>query len=335
MDQSPYWGHSDASIQWCEKDYHVSPYVAEFWNTLSSLPIALFGLLGWIAAKKHAQAEMRFDLAFFGLFIVGLGSTAFHATMRRYAQSMDELPMMWACTMLLWNAVDFRPPADMKVTKDGPVGLAWTYRLKTKLILAFTLFFSTIIYFYIPGLFLIFFIAYSSTLVSFNVIMVYQLFFGKKAHRKNLHRTTYTSSISGLHSEDVPLDTLNSTASSTNSSSSHHEDDHSHITETTTMTSSSNPRDRPYSPILTKLYWFAFAGYFGGFAFWIYEVTFCSTLPTWIQFHAIWHIMAGLGTFCVIQCQIAWRGEELGGKTSIEPEKGIIGLPVVVIKYDV
>jgi dihydroceramidase len=68
------------------QDYHVSPYVAEFWNTLSSLPIALFGLLGWIAAKKHAQAEMRFDLAFCGLFIVGLGSTAFHATMRRYAQ---------------------------------------------------------------------------------------------------------------------------------------------------------------------------------------------------------------------------------------------------------
>ncbi len=241
--------------------------------------------------------------------------------------------MMWACTMLLWNAVDFRPPADMKVTKDGPVGLAWTYRLKTKLILAFTLIFSTVIYFYIPGLFLIFFIAYSSTLVSFNVIMVYQLFFGKKAHRKNLQRPSHQHN-NGNHTEDISLDSLNASSAAGGAQSVQLDDDH--VSETTTMTSSHNSnRDRPYSPILTKLYWCAFAGYFGGFAFWIYEVTFCSTLPNWIQFHAIWHIMAGLGTFCIIQCQIAWRGEELGGKTSIEPEKGFIGLPVVVIKYDV
>jgi hypothetical protein len=34
-----YWGSIDANIDWCEKNYTVTPYVAELWNALSSLPI--------------------------------------------------------------------------------------------------------------------------------------------------------------------------------------------------------------------------------------------------------------------------------------------------------
>jgi hypothetical protein len=78
----------------------------------------------------------------------------------------------------------------------------------------------------------------------------------------------------------------------------------------------------------------AVAGYFGGFAFWSFENTYCASLPNWVQFHALWHIMAGLGTFCAVQCQIAWRAEELGGKTAIDMELGGQIMPIVVVKYD-
>jgi hypothetical protein len=45
--------------------------------------------------------------------------------------------------------------------------------------------------------------------------------------------------------------------------------------------------------------------------------------------------MAGLGTFCAIQCQIAWRAEEMGARTSIDMELGGKLLPIVVTRYDV
>ncbi len=37
------------------------------------------------------------------MMVVGLGSFAFHATLRRAAQGMDELPMLWASIALLFN----------------------------------------------------------------------------------------------------------------------------------------------------------------------------------------------------------------------------------------
>jgi hypothetical protein len=89
-----------------------------------------------------------------------------------------------------------------------------------------------------------------------------------------------------------------------------------------------------YTPVLGRLYYGALLGYFGGFVFWMYENNFCSTLPSWMQLHALWHIMAGLGTFCAIQCQIAWRAEEMGGKTTIDTQIGGSILPIVVVRHD-
>jgi hypothetical protein len=28
---TPFWGVSDSNVRWCESDYVVTPYVAEFW----------------------------------------------------------------------------------------------------------------------------------------------------------------------------------------------------------------------------------------------------------------------------------------------------------------
>eukprot|EP01006_Ploeotia_vitrea_P066312 TRINITY_DN94718_c0_g1_i1.p1 TRINITY_DN94718_c0_g1~~TRINITY_DN94718_c0_g1_i1.p1 ORF type:complete len:259 (+),score=2.16 TRINITY_DN94718_c0_g1_i1:45-821(+) len=93
-----YWGKVDANIDWCEENYVVSPYVAEFWNTLSSLPIFLVSVYGLLALPPKASNWMRFRLSFICLGIVGLGSAMFHATLRRTPQLLDELPMLW-CNM--------------------------------------------------------------------------------------------------------------------------------------------------------------------------------------------------------------------------------------------
>ncbi|KAI8364157.1 ceramidase-domain-containing protein [Radiomyces spectabilis] len=41
-----YWGPITSSVDWCEKNYTHWYYVAEWWNTLSSLAMIVLGLLG-------------------------------------------------------------------------------------------------------------------------------------------------------------------------------------------------------------------------------------------------------------------------------------------------
>ncbi len=78
-------------IDWCEPNYVHSPYIAEFWNSLSSAAIFAVGILGlWMARKR----EPAYTVAFALLALVGLGSIAFHGTLLRSAQASDELPMI-------------------------------------------------------------------------------------------------------------------------------------------------------------------------------------------------------------------------------------------------
>lgn len=68
-------------MDWCEENYEYSPYVAEFWNTLSNFWILFFGAFGAVHAFRH-QSEKYFSLTYFGLFIVGIGSFLFHCTLK-------------------------------------------------------------------------------------------------------------------------------------------------------------------------------------------------------------------------------------------------------------
>ena len=84
-------------VDWCEPNYVVSLYVAEWWNTLSSVPMALVGLVGmWLCWANREWLETRFLVNYIAFTIVGLGSTAFHGTLIRIPQAADELPMVYS-----------------------------------------------------------------------------------------------------------------------------------------------------------------------------------------------------------------------------------------------
>ena len=105
-----YWGEIDAKVNWCEADYVVSPHVAEFWNTLSSLPMFVLGLTGAYLEAKHATGERRFLIMFLLLALVGLGSAAFHGTLRWHWELLDELPMLWTNHALVYAQICVRDP---------------------------------------------------------------------------------------------------------------------------------------------------------------------------------------------------------------------------------
>eukprot|EP00823_Brevimastigomonas_motovehiculus_P009463 TRINITY_DN912_c0_g1_i1.p1 TRINITY_DN912_c0_g1~~TRINITY_DN912_c0_g1_i1.p1 ORF type:complete len:305 (-),score=60.06 TRINITY_DN912_c0_g1_i1:295-1209(-) len=105
-----FWGTVDASMDWCEANYIVTNYIAEFWNSLSSIPLILMGILGVVLTYKFASRERRFLIAFFCLGLVGFGSFCFHATLRQYAQFADELPMVWGNFAFFFSMLDAERP---------------------------------------------------------------------------------------------------------------------------------------------------------------------------------------------------------------------------------
>ena len=109
-----------ASVDWCEANYLIVTWIAEFWNTLSSLPIMLGGLIGWFLLRRLGrEVETRYTLAFALIGLVGLGSVGFHGTLLASAQALDELPMVYAALVLAY-CLRFG-----RIAEDGPSQVRW------------------------------------------------------------------------------------------------------------------------------------------------------------------------------------------------------------------
>ena len=97
----PYWGQPSSSVDWCEKNYEHTRYVAEFFNTLSSLPMLVVSIWGlWLCVRY--RLELRFYLCWAGIGVVGIGSVAFHGTLHPAGQATDELGMICASLAFLY-----------------------------------------------------------------------------------------------------------------------------------------------------------------------------------------------------------------------------------------
>jgi dihydroceramidase len=105
--QAPgFWGPPTSSVDWCEVNYQVTPWLAEFANTLSSLAMVAVGSWGLWAHRRGL--ERRFLLAFAALACVGLGSVAFHASLRFGLQMLDELPMIYLALIIVYILLEDR-----------------------------------------------------------------------------------------------------------------------------------------------------------------------------------------------------------------------------------
>jgi len=121
----PFWGPITSNVDWCEANYTHTRFVAEFWNTISNLPMIVLGLFGiyytYVIISRHPTSKSkliatsgtqenigRFTVGFFFLFLVGVGSTLFHATLLYHYQLMDELPMILGSLVFVYISLDLR-----------------------------------------------------------------------------------------------------------------------------------------------------------------------------------------------------------------------------------
>ncbi|KAM9846227.1 alkaline ceramidase 3 isoform 2-T2 [Aulostomus maculatus] len=80
LDRQGYWGQPTSTLDWCEENYIVSVYIAEFWNTVSNLIMIIPPICGAIQTFR-AGLEFRHICSFLGLAAVGVGSWCFHMTL--------------------------------------------------------------------------------------------------------------------------------------------------------------------------------------------------------------------------------------------------------------
>ncbi|XP_062391868.1 alkaline ceramidase 3 [Sardina pilchardus] len=117
MDRQGYWGKPTSTLDWCEENYVVSFYIAEFWNTVSNLMMILPPIYGaWHTLRNGL--EVRYVYSFLGLAAVGIGSWCFHMTLKYEMQLLDELPMIYSCCIFVYciyecfkqeNAINYLP----------------------------------------------------------------------------------------------------------------------------------------------------------------------------------------------------------------------------------
>ncbi|KAK1449615.1 alkaline phytoceramidase [Colletotrichum melonis] len=136
-DDSPegYWGEKTSTLNFCEEDYVVSYYCAEVCNTLTNLLFLWLGFKGVHNCISQGHPRI-FLVAYLGYVIVGLGSTAFHTSLKYPMQLIDELSMIYTTCLMVFATFSFSKSSRFSVLLGGGLvllaGLITSYYHITK-----------------------------------------------------------------------------------------------------------------------------------------------------------------------------------------------------------
>ncbi|PWY80788.1 hypothetical protein BO94DRAFT_587532 [Aspergillus sclerotioniger CBS 115572] len=117
MVSPPFWGAPTSYLNFCEEDYVITRYVAEFINTLSSFTYMIYGLYGLYHLHHNQKPNSTpRSIPYFGLIGVGICSAGYHMTLKYHTQMSDELSMHLLTTPLLYRILTFQSTPQRKKT---------------------------------------------------------------------------------------------------------------------------------------------------------------------------------------------------------------------------
>ncbi|PTB39460.1 hypothetical protein M441DRAFT_196782 [Trichoderma asperellum CBS 433.97] len=103
----PFWGPQTSYLNFCEEDYVVTRFIAEFVNTLSSFTFVIYGIYGLVTSPKQQRTGPRL-ISYIGLIGVGICSAGYHMTMKYHTQMSDELSMHLLTTPIVYRLLTFK-----------------------------------------------------------------------------------------------------------------------------------------------------------------------------------------------------------------------------------
>ncbi|KAK1827202.1 ceramidase-domain-containing protein [Podospora conica] len=119
-----FWGEQTSTLNWCEEDYNITFYCAEAVNTVTNLIFMWLGFKGLHNVIQYNHSPV-FILAFLGYIVVGLGSIAFHTSLKYSMQLADELPMIYTVCIMSFAAFGYGKSVKTKaLLAAGLTGLA-------------------------------------------------------------------------------------------------------------------------------------------------------------------------------------------------------------------
>ncbi|KAF2495802.1 alkaline phytoceramidase [Lophium mytilinum] len=105
---TPYWGAPNSNANFCEEDYIVTSYIAEFVNTVTNISYVIYGAHGLSRLRGKPDGPLSFlGFPYWGLIGVGVLSAYFHATLKYHSQMCDDTSMLVATGFVLNRAFTF------------------------------------------------------------------------------------------------------------------------------------------------------------------------------------------------------------------------------------
>lgn len=87
--------YQSSPIKWCEGIYQYSDYIAEFWNTITSMSFTIFAIYGYHIHSKYKFGKLNVSRNLWFLSgLIGPTSMIFHATLSFFGQFIDEVSVM-------------------------------------------------------------------------------------------------------------------------------------------------------------------------------------------------------------------------------------------------
>ncbi|KAF1359431.1 alkaline phytoceramidase [Lizonia empirigonia] len=102
------WSPPTSTANFCEEDYAVSRYLAEYINSLTNLAYVYFALRYMYQPKHVTLLTPRVDFLSVSLLVLGVSSFLFHATLRHALQFADELSMLGLAWSILQGTATVR-----------------------------------------------------------------------------------------------------------------------------------------------------------------------------------------------------------------------------------